>query len=319
MWLISLSCLGNAQSTSLFVAKENAFKVQFPGEPEHSAERTVSQYGVIWQNVYIHAEGEQAWMVAYTDYPEGMLDGQTEDEVLNQGVSESLSTLDIGSPIELNSFSTGGFPGRSFKGMRGRNYVYFRLLLVNERLYQLTALRLDAWPDERRVEHFFTSFQLPEGLNANRKPEVYQSESGQYTIRFPGAPNTSSDTVLADVGPITMHSCQFENRDGVAYMVSYADYPQSMVDTRDKRELLQSGKRTVVRSMELSALDVEEEVLLGDHPGLDFQGHSESYYVVFRVFMVGNRLYQIAMMREGEYVSEEERVAFMESFQLLMP
>ena len=310
-----------------FTLEESLFSCRFPQAPSHSSDELTTEYGVIYQDAFMCSGANQAWMLAVTEYPEAYLGEQTAGEMLQTGMDESLQTLNIPKPTEWRDQEVQGFPGRFFTGTSGDNYVHFLLISVDRKLYQLTVLRLHEWPHDTASEAFFSAFELSnlsESLpvrGLDLEPEAprgpYHSEGGRYQIAFPDDPQKESRAVTTDVGELTMNVASLEDANGVGYLVSYTDYPTALIEVSDKRELLEEGKNEAVRNLKLDSIERVEEINLGFDPGIDFMGFGNNYFVQYRVYIVGNRLYQLAVMKEGEYSSAEQTESFFGSFELM--
>ena len=50
--------------------------------------------------------------------------------------------------------------------------------------------------------------------------------------------------------------------------------------------------------------------------GLSFSANNGEFFVTYEIYMVGNRLYQIAILRLGEYASKKDKKTFIKSFRL---
>jgi hypothetical protein len=100
-------------------------------------------------------------------------------------------------------------------------------------------------------------------------------------------------------------------------MVAYSDYPSAYVDESEgAQDLLQGAKNGALGNLGIFSTDQEEETELDGHPGLFFTGNNGQYFVTYEVYLVSNRLYQIAIIRDGSYAAKEDVETFMESFAL---
>ncbi len=145
---------------------------------------------------------------------------------------------------------------------------------------------------------------------------IFQSEDGKFEINFFGKPSESNETVATEVGDIEMMTFMYEKSATEVYMVAYSDYPSAMVELSSAQDLLEGGKNGAVSSLGIYDFEYEEEAEKNGNPGLRFKGNNSNYYVEYEMYLVGNRLYQVAILRDGSYATPERADAFFSSFAL---
>lgn len=153
--------------------------------------------------------------------------------------------------------------------------------------------------------------------SAMAQKDYFESKEGNFKVIFPGAPQVSTDDVPTDIGTIKMKSFMYEKSALEAYMVAYSDYPAEMVEVSNADDLLQGGKNGALSSFGIEKAEEEEDIKINGHPGKYFKANNNQYYVVYKMYMVGNRLYQIAILRDGAYPDKKEAKSFLNSFKLL--
>lgn len=146
--------------------------------------------------------------------------------------------------------------------------------------------------------------------------ENYVSEDGKFSVAFPGTPEVTNESVPTAAGNIELYNFLYEQSATMAYMVSYSDFPSDLVAQSNVTDLLAGSKEGQLGTLSGAVTDEEKEVKVGENPGIWFKAHDASLYVVAKNFMVGNRLYQVVMMRDGSYPSDEDQAAFFDSFEL---
>ena len=147
--------------------------------------------------------------------------------------------------------------------------------------------------------------------------DLFESADGKFKINFNGEPTVSSDMVPTDVGNIEMTSFLYEKSVTEAYMVAYNDYPSEMVEASSVADMLDGAKNGSASSMNITMFDLEENIEVEGNPGRHFKGNNGSYYVEYKLFLKGNRLYQIAIIRDGSYATPERTKEFFGSFELI--
>jgi len=163
---ISIACLHysnpvQAQPTAnwrVFEFRDGRFKVAFPGAPVVKRGKFPTDLGFVHSARHTANDADATYDVRYNDYPASTTSKLTPAKMLDAMrdglVAESKGELTWDKP-----YSLGKFAGRDQEIVGGDGTRYrIRLLLVDNRLYQLTAMaRPPARADEDR---FFGSFQL---------------------------------------------------------------------------------------------------------------------------------------------------------------
>src|SRR5258706_7259956 len=142
-----------------YQSEEGRFKVSFPGEPVTKRGKLRTESGELPSTWHTAGDGVDAtYDVRYTDYP-GAVTGRLTPAKMLAAARDGLIAQSKGRLESDNPVGMGKVAGRDLQitGEDGMHYR-FRLLLVEHRLYQLTAMaRPPARADEDR---FFASFQL---------------------------------------------------------------------------------------------------------------------------------------------------------------
>lgn len=146
--------------------------------------------------------------------------------------------------------------------------------------------------------------------------DLFTSKDGKFKIYFSGTPTESSDTIPTEVGKIEMTSFLYEKSVTEAYMVAYNDYPSEMVKNSSVDDLLDGAKNGSSSSLGITQFDIDNKMEIEGNPGRHFKGTNGSYYAEYKLFLKGNRLYQIALIRDGSYATPERAEAFFGSFSL---
>lgn len=148
--------------------------------------------------------------------------------------------------------------------------------------------------------------------------EEFVSKDGNFKINFPKEPEASTSTIPTEVGDIAMYTFMYEESVTKVYLVSYAEYPSELIKDADTKELLKGSKEGQVANLgEGAKVDEEKEITIGEYPGTYFKANGGGFYVAAKNYLVGNRLYQLVIMRDGSYPSDEDINGFLETFELL--
>lgn len=142
----------------------------------------------------------------------------------------------------------------------------------------------------------------------------FVSEEGGFSVSMPGTPTEETQSIPTEAGDIEIHMFSIESG-STAYLVGYSDYPPDVIEIVDSDMLLDSARDGAVGD---GALLSEKSITLGDYPGreLTVETSDEGIMVYARVYLVGNRLYQVVVSTGDDALTEEMR-GFLDSFKLL--
>ncbi|MBU0489869.1 MAG: hypothetical protein KKA07_15855 [Bacteroidetes bacterium] len=144
----------------------------------------------------------------------------------------------------------------------------------------------------------------------------FESKDGNFKITFPAKPTESSENIPTEVGNISTSTFMYEKSSTEAYMVAYSDYPSALIELSNTDDLLTGARDGVVNNIS-GTVDKEDKITLGDSKGLYFRASSTTFYLVYKLYLVKNRLYQIGIMRDGSYPAADDEKAFIDSFELI--
>ena len=155
-----------------------------------------------------------------------------------------------------------------------------------------------------------------DNMEDNTASDKFHSADGKFKVNFSGTPDVSNESIPTEVGNIDMYMFMYEKSVTEAEMIAYSDYPSEMVAMSNTDDMLQGAKEGAVSN--LGAIITEEkEIMYNKHKGLEFKANSTQFYVNYKIFLVNNRLYQIAIMRDGSYASKANVDKFFNSFELI--
>ncbi len=134
-------------------------------------------------------------------------------------------------------------------------------------------------------------------------------------MKFLGDPRVKLDPIQTEFGEIESMSFIYERNIIETYMVAYTDYPSMMVDASAPMALLQGAKEGSM--LDGAEIDMEQEIEIKGYPGLYFKSTFDGIYSEYKLYLVENRLYQVAILRDGDYATPAESDEFFNSFQLI--
>ena len=149
----------------------------------------------------------------------------------------------------------------------------------------------------------------------NLKPFV--SKEGRFSILFPGTPKKQVQATPTEVGPIEITMYLYKEGVTLAYLVGHSDYPEEIIKNADSNELLKSAQKGAVANVEAVIITDENIMLDNKYLGKHFTAKSPKISVIYEMYLVGDRLYHIAIMSTQTLDKTPMVKKFMESFKLL--
>lgn len=153
-------------------------------------------------------------------------------------------------------------------------------------------------------------------VNTETSAEKFYSEDGKFKVNFAGTPEITSESVATEVGSIEIFMFMYEKSLTEIELLAYSDYPSALVEMSDEDKMLQDAKTGAISNLEASIVE-EKEITYKGYKGLEFKANSAQIYVNYKIFLVKNRLYQIGLMRDGSFASEENVNKLFDSFELI--
>lgn len=150
------------------------------------------------------------------------------------------------------------------------------------------------------------------------QPQAYDSSSGRFTIDFPGKPKEQSQTVQTPVGSIAVHIIMYESR-SAAYGVTYSDFPASHIESSSVDEILDGACQGAARNIGGTIIS-QKPISIGNHPGQEVKvaasTSGKKVEVRNRIYLVGNRLYQVVVTSTPGDTEDSTANKFVNSFKL---
>ncbi len=146
---------------------------------------------------------------------------------------------------------------------------------------------------------------------------VFRSPEGRFSIHIPGTPIESSHMTRTPKGNILYRSFELERPD-TWYGVQYSDYPESYMQENTPEGILDRTRRACEMGLEAKFVG-ETEITLGEYPGreLTFKQSAGLIIVKTRIFVVGNRVYQITVRVPNRDAALKNAMEYLDSFKLL--
>ena len=141
---------------------------------------------------------------------------------------------------------------------------------------------------------------------------------GGFAVLLPGKPRSESRTVAIDGVEVTMRMFSV-HVEGLAFGAGYADFPPGAnAEVRTRR--LAATRDALVANID-GRVTSQGALTLEAHPGIDFRARGRlrdaNYVLAGRVYAVGDRLYQLAVVGREEAAPKADTELFLGSFRLL--
>ena len=158
----------------------------------------------------------------------------------------------------------------------------------------------------------------PLALSAQEKKDApFVSKAGKFSVALPAKPSEKSRKIKVGDREQDLHVFSVEQKDR-AYVVTYIDYPKGTIG--DDKDKFLAG--VVERNVGLlkGKVAAEEKITLGKakHPGRDVRVDLPDKKQLYRarVFLVGDRVYQIVVLGPEEFVKGKEIDEYLKSFEV---
>jgi len=143
----------------------------------------------------------------------------------------------------------------------------------------------------------------------------FLTEEGKFEALFDGEPGRNAEKIPDQ--DIEVVSYYYEIGKTALQIISFTDFDAEMVKMTPALDVLRGAKQGVLSNFGITTFEVEENRKFDGHEGVYFKGNNGKYYVEYLFILVENRMYQIGVMGDGAYVSEEDAANFFNSFKLL--
>jgi hypothetical protein len=149
----------------------------------------------------------------------------------------------------------------------------------------------------------------------DKKPVSFTSKEGKFTVAVPEKPSSKTSKVPSDAGPIEVHMFVVDQKDR-AYIMSYNDYPPASVGNAEK--MMNTVIEGNAKSLKGKVV-ADEKITIGkkNHPGraitIEIGGDKKQIYKA-RVYLVGNRLYQVVALGPDDFAESKIVEDYLKSF-----
>jgi hypothetical protein len=151
--------LATSDSWMTFSSEAGGFSIDMPGEPQMSTRSTDSPLGEVTFHFYQLSDGSAQYVVSYNDYPVPLEQLDAQVEVLDDAIQGAAQ----GNEMEnVQAIEVQGNPGMEGETTIQGQHVWYRAILVENRMYQLIASSPESAKDASAfcARRFIESFTL---------------------------------------------------------------------------------------------------------------------------------------------------------------
>jgi hypothetical protein len=150
--------------------------------------------------------------------------------------------------------------------------------------------------------------------------KVFDSKDGRFTVHMPKEPmNPKKQVVTTKTGELNVTMVVAEGPHDSYFVVSYSDFPQAELKKGEEKTRLDQACNGAAESLRGAIREEMPIKLDGRHPGRAFVIRMDGAVIAkMRIYLVGNRLYQVMVLGNGKIFSSKEKDAgiFLDSFRL---
>ena len=142
------------------------------------------------------------------------------------------------------------------------------------------------------------------------------SDSSKFTALLPPGTITQEADTAEDADSVIEFDIVASNRDNSRYVIAYSQALEP-AKFEDSEALLETARQTIVSDKSGFKIIANDSIDFEGFPGKQFQLRSDQETFVFRLILVEDRLYVLAVNQQNDDLSEKLITQFFQSFQLL--
>lgn len=297
-----------------FYDEDARFRIKFPNGATPTKKETPVEtaIGTIQMTSYMYEKGSgSVYMVAISKYPKEKVESSDPTILLEGAKSGYLENLGLEVKKSRHA-SIDGHPGIYFEASNSSGYYtavvdYF----VENTLFQLAILQIGSAITKSEIDDFIFSFELKGSYSGN-----YFNGDPAFEVNFFGQePTKKTKPVDTALGELQMTTYMYEKSNAEVFMVALSDYPVGSLDGMDKSNLLESARDGYIGNLNMTVTN-ERKITTKGNPGIYFEAHGGGYYTAAADYIVGDRLYQVAILNSSNKPTKSNIQDFIFSFRL---
>lgn len=145
---------------------------------------------------------------------------------------------------------------------------------------------------------------------------TFSSPEGGFSVEAPGVLEKKVAMMETMIGPVSFTAYVLEE-DRILYMAGYCDWPDSLVERKAAGDLLTFAIEGAINNLK-GKVTRNTEIAMGTSPGreliVDLVTMNQEHTI--RVYLVGNRMYQLSVVIPKRDEFKQHRSRFLGSFRL---
>jgi hypothetical protein len=154
-------------------------------------------------------------------------------------------------------------------------------------------------------------------LSACQNWKEFKTSEGDFSIMMPGAPTYDKIASNTSLGYLDTNNYTVTSKKAT-YIISYADYPDSLINMYTPEKILDTAEDSVVAKSQF-ILRNESNITLNNYPGREYRLEStdgKSIYIV-RAYLVSHRFYLLIIVTSKDDQFSSVVTKYMDSFKLI--
>ena len=296
-----------------FTSDDGGYTVRMPAKPtEDTAD--LPNGGKIHRATL--DKGAIAYIISYNQIAGGMPAADVIPTLLNKGRDSLVSALK-GKLVEDKPAMLDGNSGKTVRISMpaSASTAYVRIFVVGDRFYQVMLLGENKALEGAGVDRYLDSYKFVPRERSSAWAN-FTPPDGNFTIDMPGKPTQDK------LSNVTMKYQAALG--GTIYIVVTSDIKEPISDPDRITAVLESAKDEETKALDAKALS-QKRVPLGDVSGLQVNLSIPvskipgGGYGIERFFVIGKRVYEIAVITSDKKAEESDFARFFDSFKATAP
>lgn len=308
----------SAQSWVEVQSKEGAFSILMPHQPARQSDSTKTAAGTIDMVMFTVSTDSAFYAIIYSDFPFVPSTAEEANKRLDSGRDGGLARSK-GKLVSETRITLDGYLGREIKAKLDEGFLVARIFSVKQRLYQMLVAGTEAEVSSANVTRFFNSFKLTADNSPLNQADwlEFAAPEGGFTILMPGKPEKETVPVTIPGEQTSMYFYSFTSPEGTVYIASYSDMKLDLQGEDKVKMFLDGVREGQIKSNKANKLLGEKSITLGAYRGREFTIESPAGITTSRVYLVGNRVYQLFFVKPAGYQDgAKSGQRFLDSFKL---
>lgn len=173
-------------------------------------------------------------------------------------------------------------------------------------------------PNNDHVSELNTVDSLDQERTVTSTVPAFKSVDGQFSIQFPGVPETNESSTPTEIGLIDVTQYIYSADDKQVWIASFADYSSQMLQNGSETDMIDVIQLQVLQGMDATELSSRSFKYNDEHQAKTLSARSDksNIDILYNIILVDNRIYQLGMFSSIGPFNNKDSVDFMGSFQL---